>query len=107
MGNYPSGRFSIGPGSSKGVAECPGCEGRKRSLMESNVEEWNSTLVIAWVSLALLLLMAVFIRMRRRCRKIADLESRALHGAVKLPVEDGENIKSQAMIGAVEGASLT
>ncbi len=62
--------------------------------------------MIAWVSLALLLLMAVFIRVRRRCRKIADIESKALHGAVKLPVED-ENIKSQTMIGAVEGASLT
>ncbi len=51
--------------------------------------------------------MAVFIRVRRRCRKIADIESNALHGAVKLPVEDEENIKSQTMIRAVEGASLT
>ncbi|KAK0432297.1 hypothetical protein EV421DRAFT_2000989 [Armillaria borealis] len=80
--------------------------GRKRSLIESNVEHraWNSTLVIAWVSLGLLLLMAVFIRMRRRCRKIADIESRALRGTVKLPMEDEVDVKSQTMIEAVEDA---
>ncbi|KAK0244796.1 hypothetical protein EDD85DRAFT_979812 [Armillaria nabsnona] len=106
MGNYTSGRFSIGPGISKGVAECPGCEGRKRSLMESNVEhrECNSTLVIAWVSLALLLLTAAIIRVRRRCRKIADIESRAFQGTVKLPVEGEEDVKSQTMFEAVEDA---
>ncbi|PBK62109.1 hypothetical protein ARMSODRAFT_964329 [Armillaria solidipes] len=106
MGNYPSGRFSVGPGISKNVAECLECQGRKRSLIESNVEECNSTLVITWVFLGLLLLMAGFIRVRRRIRKIADIESKAIHGAVKPSVEDGENVKSQAMIGAVEDPSL-
>ncbi|KAK0492338.1 hypothetical protein EDD18DRAFT_1109085 [Armillaria luteobubalina] len=63
----------------------------KRSLIESNVErrEWNSTLVIAWVSLGLILLMAGFIRWHRRCRKIMDIESKVSHRAVKPPREDG------------------
>ncbi len=64
------------------------------------------TLVIAWASLGLLLLMEGFICGRRRCGKLMDIESKALHGAVKLPVEDGENIKSQTIIGVVEGAPL-
>ncbi|PBK96220.1 hypothetical protein ARMGADRAFT_1028410 [Armillaria gallica] len=107
MGNNPSSRFNVGPGSTRGAAECLECQGRKRNLIESNVEcrDWNPTLVIAWVSLGLLLLMAVFIRVRRQCRKIADLESRALHGTVKLPVEDEEDVKSQSMIEVVKDAS--
>ncbi|SJL17097.1 uncharacterized protein ARMOST_20639 [Armillaria ostoyae] len=35
---------------------------------------------------------------------IADIESRALLGTVKLPMEDEEDVKSQTMIEAVEDA---
>ncbi len=58
--------------------------------------------MIAWVSLALLLLMGGFICRRHRCRKRMDIESKALHAAVKLPVEDWENVKKQTMIMAVQ-----
>ncbi|SJL17066.1 uncharacterized protein ARMOST_20608 [Armillaria ostoyae] len=102
MGNHPSGGFSWP--AAKGSVGCLECQGRKRNLIESNEEEWNSTLVIGWVSLGLLLLMAAFIRVRRRCRKIADIESRALRGTVKLPMEDEADVKSQTMIEAVEDA---
>ncbi|KAK0222342.1 hypothetical protein IW262DRAFT_1460656 [Armillaria fumosa] len=106
MGNSPSSPFSwSGParGSAPGVEECFECQERKRNLgFESNVEEWNSTLVIAWISLGMLLLMAGFIRWRPRYRKIMDIESKAFHKALKPSVDEGENIKSQTMIGAVE-----
>ncbi|KAK0244794.1 hypothetical protein EDD85DRAFT_1018380 [Armillaria nabsnona] len=107
MGNGPSILFGQ-PASSRAASKCPpsGCEVRKRNLFESNVEEWDSTLVIVWVSFEMFLLMAGFICGRRRYRKIADIESKALHVAAKPPVEDGENIKSQTRIGAVEEAPL-
>ncbi|PBK96222.1 hypothetical protein ARMGADRAFT_1028412 [Armillaria gallica] len=106
MGDGLSALFGQQAGSG-GASKCPpsGCEVRKRHLFESNVErrEWDSTLVIARVSLGLLLLMTLFIRVRRRCRKITDIESKA---AVKPHVEDGENVKSRTMIGSVEDVPL-
>ncbi|PBK62114.1 hypothetical protein ARMSODRAFT_980910 [Armillaria solidipes] len=79
---------------------------RNRMQFGNSVVEWNATLVIVWASLGLLLLMAGFICGHRRCGKLTDIESKALHGAVKLPMEDGENIKSQTVIGVVEDVPL-
>ncbi|SJL17094.1 uncharacterized protein ARMOST_20636 [Armillaria ostoyae] len=102
--------FSIGAGRTNRFEERYFDEGsefmRNRMQFGNSVAEWNATLMIAWASLGLLLLMAGFICGRRRCGKLTDIESKALRGAVKLPVEDGENIKSQTMIRVVEDVPL-
>ncbi|PBK96214.1 hypothetical protein ARMGADRAFT_1077719 [Armillaria gallica] len=82
--------------------EASGCQVRKRMLFEHNVTECNSTLVIALVSLGILLLMAVLVYRRRRCRKLTDIESKAFHAAIMLPVEDRKNVEKQTMIIVVE-----
>ena len=70
--------------------------------------EWNSTLVVVLVSLGLLLFMTGFMCGRRRLSsKVMDIESKAIHAAVKPPVEDRDiKIWSQIMIGAVEDVPL-
>ncbi|KAK0244798.1 hypothetical protein EDD85DRAFT_932801 [Armillaria nabsnona] len=39
---------------------------------------------------------------RRRCRKLTDIESKALHATIMLPVEDRKNLEKQTMIMVVE-----
>ncbi len=46
--------------------------------------------------------MAVLVYRRRRCRKLTDIESKALHAAIMLPVEDWKNVEKQTMIIVVE-----
>ncbi|PBK62594.1 hypothetical protein ARMSODRAFT_980638 [Armillaria solidipes] len=79
-------------------------DAKKRMLFGNNEtrREWNSTLVIAWISLGILLLMAGLVYKRHRCRKLTDIESKALHAAVILPVEDWENVERQTMIMVIE-----
>ncbi|PBK96224.1 hypothetical protein ARMGADRAFT_760176 [Armillaria gallica] len=80
---------------------------RKLWPFEYGVAEWNSTLMVACVSLGLLLFMAGFMCGRRQSRKTTDIESKAFHADVKPPVEDGENVKTrQTMPGVVEDVPL-
>ncbi|KAK0432304.1 hypothetical protein EV421DRAFT_2024038 [Armillaria borealis] len=86
-----------------------GCKCISKQLpFDGNVVDWNSALVAAWVSLGLLLFVAGFKCGRRRCRKITDIESKAVHADVKPPVEDWKNAKtrSQIMTGVVDDLPL-
>ncbi|KAK0185443.1 hypothetical protein F5146DRAFT_1005430 [Armillaria mellea] len=79
-------------------------DAKKRMLFEHNAvhRKCKSTLVIALALLGIFLLLAVLIYRRRRCRKLTDIESRTLHTAMMLPVEDWKNVEKQAMKMAVE-----